>query len=60
MQFQDSNRKRRPVPQEKYSLGNNYRVPMKLQIVGRYVFLVGTIERRKETAQEISKEITLL
>ncbi|XP_036357459.1 uncharacterized protein LOC118762645 [Octopus sinensis] len=60
MEFQDSHRKRRPVPLEEHSLENNCRIPIKLQIVGRYLFLGGTIKGRKGKTKEISKEVTFL
>lgn len=42
----EHHRKRKPVALEEFYLSND-RNPIKLQLVGLYVFLGGTIKRRK-------------
>ena len=58
--FRESHKKRRAVPLEEQSLANNSRIPLKIQIVGRYLFLAASIKGRKERLKEISKEVTRL
>ena len=58
--FEELHKKRRAVPLEEQSLKNNSRIPLKILIVGRYLFLVAPIKGRKERLKEISKEVTRL
>ena len=58
--FQESHKKRRAVPLEEQSLENNSRIPLKIQIVGRYLFLASSIKGRKERLKVISREVTRL
>jgi hypothetical protein len=45
---------------EEASLEEKCRVPLKIQIIGRYQFLGAEIKGRKERIVEISKEVTQL
>ena len=60
VRFQESHRKRRTGPLEEQSLEDNIRIPHKIQIVDRYLFLGVSIKGRKERAKEIAKEVTSL
>ena len=60
VRFQESHKKRRAIPLEEHSLENNSRIPLKIQIVGRYLFLGATVKGRKERVKEIAKEVSSL
>lgn len=60
VRFQESHTKRRVVPLEEQSLENNSRIPLKIKIVGRYLFLGASLKGRKERVKEIAKEVTSL
>lgn len=50
-------KERRPVSLEERFLENNFRILMKPQIVGCYLFLGSTIKGKNKRAKEISKEV---
>ncbi|KAH9502643.1 Prolyl 4-hydroxylase subunit alpha-1 [Bulinus truncatus] len=56
VQFHESHRKRRTVPLQEQSLEDDSRIPLKIQIVGRYLFLAESI--RREGIKQIIKEVT--
>jgi len=60
VQFQKCQKRRGMVPFEEFSLGDNTRMPMNIQIIGRYQFLGANIKGRKERIVVISKEIKTL
>jgi len=60
VRFQESHTKRRTVPLEEQSLDSNTRIPLKIKIVGRYLFLGASFKGRKEHVKEIAKEVTSL
>ena len=60
VQFYESHRKRRIVPLEEKSLENNSRIPLKIQNVGRYLFLGESIKGRCVRIKQIEKELTSL
>lgn len=59
IRFQESHKKR-TIPLEEQSLENKIRIPLKIEIVGRYLFLGASVKGRKERIKEISKEVTSL
>ena len=60
VRFQESHRRRGSVAVEEHSLDEKSRIPLQLQIVGRYQFLGAYVKGRKERIDQISKEITKL
>ena len=60
VRFHESHRKRKTVPLEEKSLENNSRIPLKVQVVGRYLFLGESIKGRRERIKQIEKEVTSL
>lgn len=59
VRFQESHR-RRSVPSQESSLDEKSRMPVLMQIIGRYQFLGAEIKGRKERIVIISKEVTKL
>lgn len=60
VRFQDSHKRRTTVPREELPLESLSRIPLKIQIVGRYLFLGSIIKGRKECAEEITQELISL
>jgi hypothetical protein len=60
VRFQQSYRRRGRVPSEESSLEEKCRMPLHMQIIGRYQFLGERMKGRKERIAEISKEVTKL
>ena len=60
VRFQQSHRRRRSGPSEESSLEEKCRMPLQMQIIGRYQFLGAEIKGRTERIAEISKEVTKL
>jgi len=48
VRFQESHRRRGSVAVEEHSLDKKSRIPLQLQIVGRYQFLGACVKGRKE------------
>lgn len=60
LRFQQSHRRRGSVPSEEFSLEEKCRMPLQMQIIGRYQFLSADIKGRKERIGKISEEVTNL
>jgi len=60
VQFQQSQKRRGPVPVEECSLEEKCRMPHQMQIIGRYQFMAANIKGRKERIVEILKEVKTL
>src|SRR4051812_5452373 len=60
VRFQESHTKRRTVPLEEQPPDSITRIPLKIKIVGRYLFLGASFKGRKERVNEIAKEVTSL
>ncbi|KAJ9597920.1 hypothetical protein L9F63_011207 [Diploptera punctata] len=60
VRFQQLCRRRRNVPTVDSSLEEYCKVPLQLQIIGRYQFLGAEIKGRNERVAKISEEVTNL